>query len=87
VKDSTGVVQHYVSLSTDITSMKAHQGQLERIAHYDVLTNLPNRVLLADRLNQAMVQCQRNNRTLAIAFMDLDDFKEINDKHGHNVGD
>jgi diguanylate cyclase (GGDEF)-like protein/PAS domain S-box-containing protein len=87
VKNTAGLVEHYVSLSTDISSMKAYQGQLERIAHYDVLTNLPNRVLLADRLGQAMVQCKRNNRSLAVAFMDLDGFKEINDIHGHNVGD
>nr|WP_297348594.1 EAL domain-containing protein [uncultured Glaciecola sp.] len=87
VKDTAGIVQHYVSLSTDISSMKAYQGKLERIAHYDALTNLPNRVLLADRLGQAMVQCKRNNRSLAVAFMDLDGFKEINDTYGHNVGD
>jgi diguanylate cyclase (GGDEF)-like protein/PAS domain S-box-containing protein len=87
VKNVAGFVQHYVSLSTDITAIKANQGQLERIAHYDVLTNLPNRVLLADRLNQAMVQSQRRNQTLAVAFMDLDGFKAINDSYGHNVGD
>jgi diguanylate cyclase (GGDEF)-like protein/PAS domain S-box-containing protein len=87
VKDTSGVVQHYVSLSTDITSMKAYQGQLERIAHYDSLTNLPNRVLLADHLKHDMLQCQRNNLTLAVAFLDLDDFKEVNDNHGHNLGD
>jgi PAS domain S-box-containing protein len=51
VKNAEGKVQYYVSLSTDITSMKAYQGQLEHIAHYDVLTNLPNRVLIADRLS------------------------------------
>ena len=87
VNDSAGLVQHYVSLCTDITLMKEHHGQLERMAHYDVLTNLPNRVLLADRLGQAMVQCQRRSRSLAVAFMDLDGFKAINDQHGHNVGD
>jgi diguanylate cyclase (GGDEF)-like protein/PAS domain S-box-containing protein len=87
VKDSFGTVQHYVSLCTDITLMKEHHGQLERMAHYDALTNLPNRVLLADRLSQSMVQCQRRNQSLAVAFMDLDGFKAINDLHGHNVGD
>lgn len=66
---------------------KKHQAQLERIAHYDILTNLPNRSLLADRLTQAMVQCQRRNRSLAVAFMDLDGFKAVNDTYGHNVGD
>jgi diguanylate cyclase (GGDEF)-like protein/PAS domain S-box-containing protein len=87
VKDASGLVQHYISLFTDITSVKAYQEQLERIAHFDSLTNLPNRVLLADRLKQAMVQCQRHNQSLAVAFMDLDGFKVVNDKHGHNVGD
>ena len=87
VKNSAGFVQHYVSLCTDITAMKAYQRQLEHIAHFDVLTNLPNRVLLADRLNHAMAQCKRRNESLAVVFMDLDGFKEINDNHGHNVGD
>jgi diguanylate cyclase (GGDEF)-like protein/PAS domain S-box-containing protein len=87
VKNTAGLVQHYVSLCSDITTMKAYQGQLEHVAYYDVLTNLPNRVLLAYRLSQAMAQCQRRNKSLAVAFMDLDGFKEINDNYGHNVGD
>ncbi|MEP4891859.1 MAG: EAL domain-containing protein [Aliiglaciecola sp.] len=87
VKNTAGKVQHYVSLSTDITPMKEYQGQLERIAHYDALTNLPNRVLLADRLNQATIQCERRKKSLAVAFMDLDGFKAVNDTYGHNVGD
>jgi diguanylate cyclase (GGDEF)-like protein len=60
---------------------------LERFAHYDVLTNLPNRVLLADRLSQAMALCQRRNLSLAVVFMDLDGFKAVNDSNGHDVGD
>lgn len=87
VKNVEGQVQHYVSLSTDITSMKAYQGQLEHIVHYDVLTNLPNRVLLADRLSQATTHCQRRRQSLAVAFMDLDGFKDVNDNYGHAVGD
>jgi diguanylate cyclase (GGDEF)-like protein/PAS domain S-box-containing protein len=87
VKSASGDLQHFIYLSTDITELKAYQGQLENIAHYDMLTNLPNRVLLADRLSQAMVHCQRRNRLLVVAFMDLDGFKEVNDKHGHDVGD
>jgi diguanylate cyclase (GGDEF)-like protein/PAS domain S-box-containing protein len=87
VKNSADLVQHYVSLSTDITQMKAYRGQLKRSVHFDALTNLPNRVLLSDRLNRAMVQCQRSNGSLAVAFIDLDGFKAINDNHGHNIGD
>ena len=87
VKNSFGMVQHFVSLCTDITTMKEYQGQLERFAYYDLLTNLPNRMLLADRLKQAMAVCQRRNLSLAVAFMDLDGFKAVNDNHGHNVGD
>jgi diguanylate cyclase (GGDEF)-like protein/PAS domain S-box-containing protein len=71
----------------DITQLKEYQAQLERIAHYDVLTDLPNRVLLSDRLNQAMVQCQRRNQSLAVAYLDLDGFKTVNDSYGHDMGD
>ena len=87
VRDADGRTRNYVALFTDITTMKAHQQQLEHIAHYDALTNLPNRVLLADRLQQAMVQCQRHDRSLAVAYLDLDGFKAVNDRHGHNTGD
>jgi diguanylate cyclase (GGDEF)-like protein len=61
--------------------------QLKRAAHFDALTSLPNRVLLDDRLQQAMSHCVRRNQSLAVAYLDLDGFKVINDKHGHNVGD
>ncbi|MFT6413796.1 MAG: diguanylate cyclase (GGDEF)-like protein/PAS domain S-box-containing protein [Glaciecola sp.] len=75
------------AIAYDITDRKIAERKLERIAHYDMLTNLPNRVLLADRLNHAIVQCQRRNQSLAVAFMDLDGFKTVNDNYGHNVGD
>ena len=87
VRDAVGKAQNYVGLFTDITNEKAHQKQLERVAHYDSLTNLPNRVLLADRLQQAIAQCHRNGQALAVAYLDLDDFKAVNDQYGHGSGD
>jgi len=87
VKNTEGETQHYVALFSDISVLKEHEQQLEQIAHYDTLTNLPNRVLLADRLHQSMTQAQRRNQRLAVVYLDLDGFKAINDSHGHHVGD
>lgn len=87
IYDEKGVVQSYVALFTDITTMKEHEKQLEYIAHYDALTSLPNRVLFADRLRQAMVQTERRKKELAVVYLDLDGFKVINDQYGHHIGD
>lgn len=87
VCDERGKVGHYVALSSDITALKAHAAQLERIAHFDPLTRLPNRALLTDRLHQALVQTQRRNQRLAVVFLDLDGFKAVNDGYGHDAGD
>ncbi len=87
VRNKQGITTHYVALCSDITKKQEHQQQLEHIAHYDILTNLPNRALLADRLSQAMLQCGRHNTSLAVGFLDLDGFKEVNDTYGHDVGD
>jgi len=87
VRDAEGELQNYVALFSDITPLKDHQQQLENIAHFDPLTQLPNRLLLADRLQQAMLQSQRHQSPMAVAYLDLDGFKAINDSHGHDVGD
>ncbi len=87
VRDGSGKTLQYVALFSDITALKQQQSQLEHIAHFDALTGLPNRVLLADRLQQAMAQAQRRGQQLAVAYLDLDGFKAINDLHGHGAGD
>lgn len=87
VKDAADLTSNYVALFSDISSIKQYQQQLEHIAHYDALTKLPNRVLLADRLQQAMIQSQRRVRSLAVLFLDLDGFKAVNDTYGHEAGD
>ncbi len=66
---------------------KEYQKQLEHIAHYDILTNLPNRSLLGDRISQSMLQSQRHAQSLAVVFLDLDGFKAVNDAYGHDKGD
>ncbi len=81
------VSARHLCMIDDITAVKEYQQQLEHMAHYDVLTNLSNRVLLADRLQQAMIQSERRNLSLAVAYLDLDGFKAVNDTHGHEVGD
>jgi diguanylate cyclase (GGDEF)-like protein/PAS domain S-box-containing protein len=87
VRDEQGNTQHYVALFSDITLLKEHEKQLKHIAHYDALTTLPNRVLLADRLHQAMAQANRHRQLLAVAYLDLDGFKTVNDQYGHETGD
>jgi diguanylate cyclase (GGDEF)-like protein/PAS domain S-box-containing protein len=87
VRNSEGELTHYISLMTDITGIKEQAQRLEHIAHYDALTALPNRVLLADRLKQAMAMAPRHGRRLALVYLDLDGFKAVNDLQGHEAGD
>lgn len=87
VRDDHGKTINYVALFSDVTSSKEHELHLEHIAHYDALTNLANRVLLSDRLHQGMTQAQRRGQPLAVAYLDLDGFKAINDSFGHDAGD
>jgi diguanylate cyclase (GGDEF)-like protein/PAS domain S-box-containing protein len=87
LRDADGQVTHYVSVFSDVTERKHQQEQLERLAHFDPLTGLPNRALLADRLQQGLARAQRARQGLAVCFMDLDGFKAVNDMHGHDAGD
>ena len=87
LRDAEGAVQQYVAHFSDLTELKQREHELEHIAHFDTLTGLPNRTLLADRLRQAMAQVRRRKQMLAVAYIDLDGFKEINDRHGRNAGD
>ncbi|MBE9607949.1 EAL domain-containing protein [Chitinilyticum piscinae] len=80
-------ISHYVGVYADITQLKQQEQKLELLAHYDALTGLPNRVLLADRLEQALALARRSGLLLAVCYLDLDDFKPINDRYGHEVGD
>ncbi len=87
VRDERGVLQHYVGAFSDISMIKQHEEDLDRIAHYDMLTAVPNRRLLSDRLEQAIAHTRRHGRNLAVCYLDLDGFKPINDKFGHEGGD
>jgi diguanylate cyclase (GGDEF)-like protein/PAS domain S-box-containing protein len=85
--DTEGHFIGYIGFCYDVTEKREHQQQLEYIAHFDSLTGLPNRMLLADRLRQGMLRSKRGNLQLAAVYIDLDGFKAINDHYGHAAGD
>ncbi|TAJ80187.1 MAG: EAL domain-containing protein [Gallionellaceae bacterium] len=87
ISNEQGEVTHYVGISSDITMLKQHETQLERIAHYDALTGIPNRTLLNDRMQQAIARAARERNMMAVCYLDLDGFKPINDTMGHDAGD
>jgi diguanylate cyclase (GGDEF)-like protein/PAS domain S-box-containing protein len=82
-----GSIRGIVGLAADVTERVEHQRQLEHIAHYDALTGVPNRALLADRLVQALARAKRERGLTAVCYVDLDGFKQINDGFGHDAGD
>jgi len=87
VKSRRGNITHYVGTFTDITLRKAAEDEVKHLAFFDPLTNLPNRRLLTDRLNQAVTHAKRDQGHMALIFVDLDRFKPVNDRYGHAAGD
>jgi diguanylate cyclase (GGDEF)-like protein/PAS domain S-box-containing protein len=85
--DEQGKVVGCFSVSTDITEHKLTEERIQRVAHHDSLTGLPNRLLFKDRLDQAISLAKRNSRHLALLYLDLDKFKPVNDSLGHAAGD
>ena len=87
IRDGEGRVQRYLGVFSDISNIKAHEEELRRIAHFDALTGVPNRVLLADRLNQAIIRARRPAARWPSATSICDGFKIVNDQYGHEAGD
>lgn len=87
VRDMTERLRNQAELEAANTEMHRINEQLAEVAHFDMLTHLPNRVLLSDRLQQAMARSTRSGKSVAVAFLDLDGFKDINDRYGHAMGD
>ncbi len=87
VRGPDNIDPHYVMLASDITELKQREKELKRLATIDPLTNLPNRTLFRERLQEAVARAKRNEQQFALMFLDMDDFKRINDTLGHKTGD
>lgn len=87
IYETGGSVSHYVAVFSDITVMKQSEKELNRLAYHDPLTGLPNRALMGDRLEHAIERARRGSTRIAVLFLDLDRFKDVNDTLGHPVGD
>jgi diguanylate cyclase (GGDEF)-like protein/PAS domain S-box-containing protein len=87
VRDDDGHVTSYLAIKEDITEQRKTEARIQNLAHFDQLTGLPNRILLDDHFQYALSLCERNGDPLAVMFLDLDHFKNINDSLGHRVGD
>ncbi len=82
-----GIINNYIAIFSDITARKVAEERMERLAYFDHLTGLPNRALLKDRLEHAIVSSRRHGQMVAVFFLDLDRFKQVNDTYGHHTGD
>jgi diguanylate cyclase (GGDEF)-like protein/PAS domain S-box-containing protein len=87
IRGSDGMISHIAFLTNDITAKKQHESKLIAMAYHDPLTGLPNRRLFKEHLNQALLQAKRTGKTMALLYLDIDDFKVINDTMGHDIGD